>query len=62
MGFADGFACILLNCIGLTGHFGQKEHGSRHGQLGPPVVPFSPFLGEGSRTKIDDRKNRAPLF
>ena len=24
--------------------------------LGPPVVPFYPFLGEGSPTKIDHRK------
>ena len=24
--------------------------------LGPPVVPFYPFFGEGSPTKIDDRK------
>ena len=24
--------------------------------LGPPVVPFYPFLGEGSPTKIDYRK------
>ena len=29
--------------------------------LGPPVVPFYPFLGEGSPTKIDYRK-RVPLF
>ena len=26
--------------------------------LGPPVVPFYPFLGEGSPTKIDYRKKR----
>ena len=25
-------------------------------QLGPAVVPFYPFLGEGSPTKIDSRK------
>ena len=25
--------------------------------LGPPVVPLCPFLGEGSHTKIDYRKN-----
>ena len=31
--------------------------------LGPPVVPFlSPFLGEGSPTKIDYRKKLVPLF
>ena len=29
--------------------------------LGPPVVPFYPFLGEGAPTKIDYRK-KAPLF
>ena len=27
------------------------------GFLGPPVVPFHPFLGEGSPTKIDYRKS-----
>ena len=27
--------------------------------LGPPVVPFEPFLGEGSPTKIEDRKKGA---
>ena len=26
------------------------------GKLGPPVVPFYPFFGEGSPTKIDHRK------
>ena len=31
-------------------------------RLGPPVVPFYPFLGEGSPTTIDYRKNRIPLF
>ena len=30
--------------------------------LGPPVVPFYPFFGEGSPTKMDYRKNRVPLF
>ena len=30
--------------------------------LGPPVVPFYPFLGEGSPTKIDYRKRLVPLF
>ena len=30
--------------------------------LGPPVVPFYPFLGEGSPTKIDCRKNRVPTY
>ena len=30
--------------------------------LGPPVVPFYPFLGEGSPTKIDYRKKLVPLF
>ena len=28
--------------------------------LGPPVVPFYPFLGEGSPTKIDYRKKGYP--
>ena len=28
--------------------------------LGPPVVPFYPFLGEGSPTEIDYRKKRYP--
>ena len=28
------------------------------GKLGPPVVPFYPFLGEGSPTNIDYRKKR----
>ena len=28
--------------------------------LGPPVVPFHPFLGEGSPTKIDYRKSWCP--
>ena len=32
--------------------FGVPAH-----QLGPPVVPFSPFWGEGSPTKIDYRKS-----
>ena len=26
--------------------------------LGPPVLPFFPFLGEGSPTKIDYRKRK----
>ena len=30
--------------------------------LGPPVVPFYPFLGEGSRTKIDYREKRVRTF
>ena len=30
--------------------------------LGPAVVPFYPFLGEGSPTKIDYRKQLVPLF
>ena len=31
--------------------------------LDPPVVPFYPFCGEGSPTKIDDRKtNRVPTY
>ena len=30
--------------------------------LGPPVVPFYPFLGEGSTTKTDYRKKLEPLF
>ena len=30
--------------------------------LGPPVVPFYPFLGQGPPTKIDDRKNRVPTY
>ena len=28
--------------------------------LGPPVVPFYPFFGEGSPTKIDYRKKKVP--
>ena len=36
---------------------------SRENQiLGPPVVPFYPFLGEGSPAKIDYRKKLVPLF
>ena len=32
-------------------------------KLGPPVVPFYPFLGEGSRAKVDYRKtNRVPTY
>ena len=31
-------------------------------QLGPPVVPFSHFWGEGSPTKIDYRKKLVPLI
>ena len=27
-----------------------------HARLGPPVVPFCPFLGEGSPTEIDYRE------
>ena len=30
--------------------------------LGPPVVPFYPFLGEGSPTKIDYRRNIGYLY
>ena len=30
--------------------------------LGLPVVPFYPFLGEGSPTKIDYGKKLVPLF
>ena len=30
--------------------------------LGPPVVPFYPFLGEGSPTKVDYIKKKVPLF
>ena len=32
------------------------------GLLGPPVVPFYPFLGEGSPTKIDYRKTVGTLM
>ena len=36
---------------------GPKIHWERLGsKLGPPVVPFYPFLGEGSPTKTDYRK------
>ena len=31
-------------------------------RLGPPVVTFSPFLVEGSPTKVDYRKKLVPLF
>ena len=31
-------------------------------QLGPPVVPFYPFLGEGCPTKIDYRKKVGTLI
>ena len=31
-------------------------------RLGPPVVPFYPFWGEGSPTQIDYRKQRITLF
>ena len=37
------------------GHWHQRLQGPQH-WLGPPVVPFYPFLGEGSPTKIDYRK------
>ena len=30
--------------------------------LGPPVVPFYPFFGEGSPTKLDYRKKMGTLF
>ena len=30
--------------------------------LGPAVVPFYPFLGEGSPTEIDYRKNGYPIL
>ena len=30
--------------------------------LGPPVLPFCPCFGEGSRTKVDYRKKRVPLL
>ena len=30
--------------------------------LGPPVVPFYPFLGKGPPTKIDYRKKGAPIL
>ena len=30
--------------------------------LGPPVVPFCPFLGEGSPTKIDYRNKSGTLI
>ena len=39
------FMCFIL---------GNKRSGL-DGILDPPVVPFYPFLGEGSRTKIDTR-------
>ena len=31
-------------------------------KLGPPVVPFYPFLGESSPTKIDYRKKGALIL
>ena len=31
-------------------------------RLGPPVVPFYPFLGEGSPTRINDRKQGYPFL
>ena len=30
--------------------------------LGPPIVPFDPFLEEGSPTKIDDKKKLVPTY
>ena len=43
----------------LTHKLGVIYQGFKDGHihsLGPPVVPFTPFLGEGSPTKIDYRK------
>ena len=60
----------LISCAGIEwlslGHFSiSARHDSRAAGtaesasplLGPPVVAFFPFLGEGSPTKIDYRKN-----
>ena len=32
------------------------------GKLGPPVVPFYPFVGEGPPTKIEYRKEKCTLI
>ena len=40
----------------------NEEAEARAKKLGSPVVPFYPFLGEGSPTEIDYRKKLVPLF
>ena len=53
-GFSDFEVFIRdLRLIGLK--FLDSSLALDHG-LGPPVVPFNPFLGEGSPTKIDCKK------
>ena len=42
------------HCLGVYRFSGQQR--KLGNLLGPPVVPFYPFLGEGSPTKIDYRK------
>ena len=45
-----------------TPHFSMNQFYGRGTliRLGPPVVPFYPFWGEGSPTKIDYRKKWDP--
>ena len=59
MRFMVGFRCL----VGLVGHLTQKLRVPTPRSelyLGPPVVPFYPFLGKGSPTKIDYRKKGYP--
>ena len=47
--------CVCASCFK-----GAAVQGNQLGAGGPPVVPFDPFLGEGSPTKIDYRKSWYP--
>ena len=52
-------SCLAHGCTFRRSSAEQHKSHLRH--LGPPAVPFYPFVGEGSPTKIDYRK-RVPLF
>ena len=53
---------IVATCAQVFAACFVKAKGSTPEELlGPPVVPFYPFLGEGSPTNIDDRQ-KGTLF
>ena len=52
--------CCRISSIHIIHTLYHSRYVSKREVLGPPVVRFYPFLGEGSPTKIDYRKKGCP--
>ena len=61
-GFADTHCLKTLEVEALDLCWANTLCGRVKKRLGPPVVPFYPFLGEGSPTKLDYRKKVGTLI